>query len=181
MGQNKSSITLEGVQEVFTKNKMLAYYIGVGLFILVYYLFSTTQIYNQYIQFPVAKLFSFISAQILNFFGFPTVIDDNQLTTGVSSISIAKGCDAIAVMIIYTASVIMLPNSSMKNKMQGIWIGLAVLMFANIIRILSLVFCNIYRPELFEFLHIEFWQIIFIFLGASMFLIWLNKYAYASK
>lgn len=70
MGQNKSSITLEGVQEVFTKNKMLAYYIGVGLFILVYYLFSTTQIYNQYIQFPVAKLFSFISAQILNFLDF---------------------------------------------------------------------------------------------------------------
>ena len=105
----------------------------------------------------------------------------NELTTGVSSISIAKGCDAIAVMMIYTASVVMLPNSSFKNKMQGVWIGLAVLIFANIIRILSLVFCNIYRPELFEFLHIDFWQIIFIFLGASMFLIWLNKYAYASK
>ncbi len=181
MGQNKSSITLEGAQEVITKNKMLVYYIGVGLFILVYYLFSTTQIYTQYIQFPIAKLFSFISAQILNFIGFPTIIDDNQLTTGVSSISIAKGCDAIAVMMIYTASVVMLPNSSFKNKMQGVWIGLAVLIFANIIRILSLVFCNIYRPELFEFLHVDFWQIIFIFLGASLFLIWLNKYAYASK
>ena len=150
MGENKSSITLEGLHVVFTKNKTLAYYIGVGLFILVYYLFSTTQIYTQYIQFPVAKLFSFISAQILNLFGFPTIIDDNQLTTGVSSISIAKGCDAIAVMMIYTASIVMFPSSSMKNKMQGIWIGLAVLMFANIIRILSLVFCNIYKPELFE-------------------------------
>lgn len=181
MGENKSSIALEGAHEVFTKNKMLAYYIGVGLFILVYYLFSTSQFYAVYFQFPVAKVFSFISAQILNLFGFPTIIDDNQLTTGVSSISIAKGCDAIAVMMIYTASVVMLPNSTFKNKMQGVWIGLAVLIFANIIRILSLVFCNIYRPELFEFLHVDFWQIIFIFLGASMFLIWLNKYAYASK
>ena len=63
MGQNKSSIALVGAHEVFTKNKMLVYYIGVGLFILLYYLFSTTQIYTQYIQFPVAKLFSFISAQ----------------------------------------------------------------------------------------------------------------------
>ena len=120
MGQNKSSIALEGAHEVFTKNKMLVYSIGVGLFILLYYLFSTTQI-------------------------------------------------------------VMLPSSSMKSKLQGVWIGLTVLMIANIIRILSLVICNIYKPELFEFVHIEFWQIIFIFLGASLFLIWLNKYAYAFK
>jgi exosortase/archaeosortase family protein len=57
-------------------------------------------------------------------------------------------------------------------KLPAVVIGPLVLLVTNLVRIVSLYFVQIHAPSLFELLHVEVWQVAFIFLAVLLWVAW---------
>ena len=87
--------------------------------------------------------------------------------------SIEEGCDAIAPAILYIISVAIFPIAT-KTKWKGLIYGLLAIAVLNIIRIVTLFLTGIYAPSLFEFMHVDFWQAIFIVFTVGLWIYWMK-------
>ena len=58
------------------------------------------------------------------------------------------------------------------TKLPGVFIGTFALMSLNLVRIVSLYYVRRYRPDVFEFMHVEVWQALFIFLAVLFWALW---------
>jgi len=83
------------------------------------------------------------------------------------------GCDALEPSALFIAAVLAFP-APVLLKIAGILIGTFCLLFLNLVRIVSLFLIGVYYPDVFDVLHLDIWQILFILLTLVFFLIWLQ-------
>ncbi len=76
-------------------------------------------------------------------------------------------------MALYIAGIVAFP-ALLKKKFTGLIVGLLVIFFLNIVRIVALFLTGIYMPSLFEAMHVEVWQVIFILVAIALWFIWLR-------
>ena len=122
---------------------------------------------------PILDLYSSISAGILNIFGFGVDARGSLLSSTSFSVSIEEGCDAIAPAILYAISVLIFPIA-WSLRWKGFLFGLLAIAILNIIRIISLYLIGVYVPSLFEFMHVEFWQAVFIVFTVGLWIYWMR-------
>lgn len=161
-------------KDKWEKNKTSYLFI---LSILVFGIFSfwlTSRPFFESISQPILNIYADISNGILNVLGQQTKANNENIYSSDFSIQIKKGCDAIAPMILYTLSILFFPVA-FKHKPKGILIGLLLLFVLNIVRIVSLYLTGKYVHSLFEIMHTDVWQIIFIVFTLYLWLIWLKK------
>lgn len=104
-------------------------------------------------------------------FGDPTVrVFGNQLVGGVS-LTVAKNCDAMDVNILFVSAIVAFP-AAWGRRAVGIAGGLALLIAANISRIVSLYYIGVSWPGSFEAVHAEVWPFAMVALAVSEFLLW---------
>ena len=92
------------------------------------------------------------------------------------SVSIKKGCDAVLPILLYVSAILAFPVT-WKAKTSGILVGISLLLFINLIRIISLFWIGKYHPDYFNFFHLDVWQVVFIFLGILFWWVWIKKVA----
>ena len=127
---------------------------------------------------PVLNLYASISSVLLNLIGQGTTAVQQTVDGDAFSVNIKQGCDAIAPMLLYLSAVVLYPISA-KWKWQGLLGGLSILFVLNIIRIVTLYLSGAYGSiEFFDFMHIEFWQVLYIILTVFVWLVWIR---WASK
>jgi len=114
-----------------------------------------------------------LSAGILNIFGADVTSRAEIISSDDFSVSIEEGCDAIAPAILYAISVAIFPIAT-RTKWRGLFLGLLAIAVLNIIRIVSLYFTGVHAPSLFEFMHVDFWQAIFIVFTAGIWIYWMR-------
>lgn len=122
---------------------------------------------------PLLSLYSEISAVILNIFGYGVNASGPILSSSQFSVSIEEGCDAIAPAILYAISVAIFPIA-WSVRWRGLVYGLLAIMALNIIRIITLYITGIHMPDLFEFMHVDFWQAIFIVFTVGIWIYWMR-------
>ncbi|MBK6354442.1 MAG: archaeosortase/exosortase family protein [Saprospiraceae bacterium] len=170
---------LTGLQPTFVqkymKNELIQYAFIMVLVLIVFFLFSSTGIYEKFIQQPISILFASGSANILKLFGYQSWAEDMNIHCGAAVVSISKGCDAIAPIFLSSLAISLFPKVTLQNKVSGILWVVLVLGILNLVRILSLVFSQLYFPEIFDFLHIEFWQFVFLVSSGALFIYWLIR------
>jgi exosortase/archaeosortase family protein len=145
--------------------------------ILVFGIFSfwiTSRPFFESISQPILNVYAEISNGILNILGQDTNSNNENIYSSDFSIQIKKGCDAIAPMILFALSILFFPVA-FKHKPKGILIGLFLLFVLNIIRIVSLYLTGKYVHGLFDIMHTDVWQIIFIVFTLYLWLMWLRK------
>jgi len=118
-------------------------------------------------------MYSWLSALVLNIFGYGVSADGAYLSSNDFSVSIEEGCDAIAPAILYAVSVAIFPIS-WKYRWRGLVFGLLAIIVLNVIRIITLFITGIHAPSLFEFMHVEFWQAIFIVFTVGIWIYWMK-------
>ena len=147
-----------------------------GTFLVICLLFylATNMEWFQTFRKPLLSMYSGISAFILNIFGYGVSSDGSFLTSEDFSVSIEEGCDAIAPAILYAVSVAIFPLA-WKYRWRGLVYGLLAIAVLNLIRIVSLFITGIHAPSLFEFMHVDFWQAIFIVFTVAIWIYWMKR------
>lgn len=133
---------------------------------------------------PLTNFISFCSAKLINwvspagspetfwtadsgFFRAAVLVQNGKKVFGIWDV-----CNGIDLMFIYSAVIILLPNS-VGRKLMFLLSGNILFVFANILRIVSLYFIFRIKPDLFDFSHHYFFTLLmyaFIFIGWILFI-----------
>lgn len=177
-----SSLSLkQRFQEEWVEKYPILVFLGIfALIMIVFYIFYLTPLYSDYVLAPWTRLNAWIGAGILSIFGFGTSSMGDTISSSDFTISVKQGCDAIEPTVLFIAGVLAFP-APWRNKWIGLPVGIAFLLAVNFIRILSLYLVGIWWPDGFEFMHIDFWQVLFILLAVLAWGYWIRWSSKKSK
>jgi exosortase/archaeosortase family protein len=141
---------------------------------ILFFIFSNQPWFEPYSK-KILGGYAHISSFILNLFGQNTSVSGEDIVSSAFSISVRKGCDAIAPMILFIFGIAFFP-ANYKHKLRGIAFGIVVLALVNIIRIVSLYFIGKFTNQrFFDIMHVDIWQILFIMITLYIWVQWLKK------
>lgn len=115
-----------------------------------------------------------VQYELLRLLGAETSLDGNLVQFGDFGVRIIEECTGIFEAIIFLAAVLAFPASPAK-KAIGIALGAPLLYLFNLLRILVLLVVGRHHPELFEFMHLYFWQATLILMITSVWLLWIFR------
>jgi exosortase/archaeosortase family protein len=87
------------------------------------------------------------------------------------AISIRRGCDGLEPAWIFCSAVLAFPARA-RRKAAIIPVGVAVILLANLVRVLSLYFIGARMPAFFPVAHLELWPAAFMVLVIAIWLRW---------
>ena len=155
------------------RRSFVKFWLGFLGIMLLFYILNIQPFYIKNIQEPIGVFFAHLSSGLLGLMGQGTVAEGLNIASDKFSLLIQNGCDAIAPTVLVITGILLYP-AERRKKLIGIMTGLLFLFVLNLFRIVSLFFAGVYAPGYFEFLHIEFWQVVFIGLSILYFFYWLN-------
>jgi exosortase/archaeosortase family protein len=172
MNKTKNSSAQSWFDEKKPILKLLGLFlIGIITFLIITNLpFFTDVIYPKIILVNAA-----VSSLILKILGYGTTWVGDRIVSDAASISIRKGCDALAPVAIF-GSVLLAYPAAIKPKLKAVFLGVFTLLAINIIRIVSLFMFRIHAPDLFDLMHLVIWQGIFIFLALMLCFYWIKSF-----
>lgn len=143
-----------------------------GLFltfeVILYTVLISSGVYQSHLEWNAR-----MSGRILSLFLENVVVTGNHIQSPVFSITVAIGCDAIQPAAVFLAGVFSFPVP-VRAKAIGAVAGVLLISAVNLVRIVSLYFLGIHRPDLFELAHVEVWQGLFIVLALVMWILWVR-------
>ena len=115
-----------------------------------------------------------VTSSILSAFGLDVMVQGSKISIGSGIINVSRGCDAIEPFY-YFASGLIAYKQWNHRKLLYILIGAVLFAIINIVRILSLCFAVGGDKAFFDFLHLEFWQVLFILFSLSLWAFFASK------
>lgn len=79
-------------------------------------------------------------------------VEAHRLVTSSSALRITRGCEGIEMLLLLTAGLLAFP-ATLKHRVRGFLIGLAIVYFLTIARIVLLHFALRYSPNAWDMLH----------------------------
>jgi exosortase H (IPTLxxWG-CTERM-specific) len=152
---------------------VLFFVLGFAVLMILFYALLLSDYFQNGIQLQIVALDANISSFILNLLGMNTTANKEMITSPAFSISIARGCDALEAMALFASALLSFP-SKWNYKLAGFFGGIAILFTLNIVRVVSLFITGRYFPKAFEFMHVEFWQGVFILFAIGLWIFWIK-------
>ncbi len=144
------------------------------IFMLLFYMVYTTEWFQEGPLAFIMNIDANISSFLLNIFGMGTTAVGDTVSSDSFSVDIESGCDGIEAIAIFTGAVAAYPKPA-KFKYKGILWGIGFLLLMNIIRIVTLFVTGVHFPKLFDMMHVDVWQVIFIALAIACWLVWIQS------
>ncbi len=138
----------------------------------VYYVLTTTS-YAKETFFPwYLRVTAQVSGGALQTFGYDGLeVRDNAISAPGGSITVERGCDALAPMALYISAVLASPTS-LVSMMPAVVGGVLILIVLNLIRIVTLFLTRIHWSGAFDVMHLDVWQAMFIFVAILLWALW---------
>lgn len=171
-GGRKRVVEKDRFRELKDRLPVLKFTAGFIVVTVVFFLLTNSDWFDV-IRKPLLIAYTEVSSVLLNIFGMGTKANGDILFSDDFSVNIEEGCDAIAPAILYAVSILVFPVA-WKYKWKGLVYGLLAIFTLNIVRIISLFLTGIYFRSLFEIMHVEVWQAVFIVLTVVTWLYWLR-------
>jgi len=125
---------------------------------------------------PYTATVAKVSGEILRVLGEEMTIDGCLLRSPKFAVTIYNGCNGLITSIIFLAGVLAFPARPVA-KIIGVIGGLLTIQVINLVRILSLYYVGVFRPEWFNASHIVVWQSIVILSGVALWVFWATRFA----
>lgn len=165
---------IERIKSEWGERKPIILFLIAVLGILgAFYWLSAWSFYMNNIFQPAVNAYAWTGSLILNILGQGTNHAGEMISNPEFGMSVSKGCDGIAPIILLAAGIIAFP-SPWKYKWKGILFGSLALILLNLIRLVTLFLFGVYTPDLFELMHVEVWQAVFILIAILLWFWWLN-------
>ena len=143
-----------------------------GVIMAAYYLATTTTLAKESLFPWYLRVTTAVSGGVMQTFGYDGLtVGDNVLKTSGGSITVERGCDAMAPTALFIAAVLASPTS-IAMKLPAVFGGALVLMVINLVRIITLFLTRIHWPKAFDIMHLDVWQAMFIFLAILLWAVW---------
>lgn len=155
-----------------THGRDLKFLIIFAVLMTIYYFAETTHAVNDEFFPWYLRQTAVVSHGVLKATGFENVsIEDKSLIGKQGSITVERGCDAVAPTVLFMAAVIASP-AAWQLKIPAVFGGFLILMCINVFRIISLFLTRLYWPAAFDVMHLDVWQAAFIFLAIFLWAGW---------
>jgi exosortase H (IPTLxxWG-CTERM-specific) len=126
----------------------------------------------QQVVFPLYLRFNaMIAESVLNVIGEQVHRTDLSISSDRFALQVQRGCDAMEPTMLFVAAVFAFP-ATWRQRGAGALAGAATLLALNIVRIVSLFLIGAYAPALFDSVHLEIWQVVFIMLTILLWTTW---------
>ena len=96
------------------------------------------------------------------------------------SVEIIDECTGLLEMVIFLAAVLAF-STTWRNKLLGMVLGIPAIYLFNIARIEALLLSGASSKELFDFMHLYFWQATLIIMIATVWIAWLYLVVFREK
>ena len=154
-----------------THGRDLRFLLIFGFLMGAYYAATSTE-YAQERFFPAyLRLNARAGGAILGWAGYDINVADQQIRERRFSVTIGRGCDAVEPSALFVSAVLASPVPLAAKAVAAAG-GTVVLMLINLVRIMSLLLTGIYAPKLFDIMHLDIWQALFIFLAILLWALW---------
>jgi exosortase/archaeosortase family protein len=161
-----------------THGRDIRFLVIFALLMGIYFAVSTTSAMNDrffpwYLQKTAA-----VSGWIVDVLGFDGLeVRDKTLFSRRGTITVERGCDAIAPTALFLSAVMASP-AAWSLKLVGLFGGFVVLMIVNVLRIITLFWTRVFWIAAFDVMHLDIWQFLFILLAIMLWALWAS---WASK
>jgi exosortase/archaeosortase family protein len=155
-----------------SKRPMLGYGLRFAIVMATFYLFSLTPIYQQALS--GAVLFDAqVAHGIMQFIGENSVLDGATLRfNGEAIITVEPACTGFDYSWFLAAAVAAFPAALFRRGI-GIIAGVAALLLLNIVRVSSLYWIGVHRPEHFAFVHEQLWAVLLNITTVCLMVAWI--------
>lgn len=149
-----------------------------GFLMGIYFLISTTSAMNDRFFPWYLDRTAAVSGWIVDVLGYEGLeIRGKTLFSPRGTITVERGCDAIAPTALFLSAVMASP-APWSLKLVGLFGGFVVLMIVNVLRIITLFWTRVFWIGAFDVMHLEIWQFLFILLAIMLWALWAS---WASK
>jgi len=110
--------------------------------------------------------------------GSQTAVSGNLITGPGVALQVIEECTGAYEMIIFAAALWAFPTS-WRKKLWGLLLGLPLLYAINVVRMMLLALVQAHgNRNLFDFMHIYFWQATLILMILGVFILWIKLIVY---
>lgn len=110
---------------------------------------------------------------LLQVLGMQPVMQGAVVSADGFGVKIIGECSALYVLILFSSFVLAYPTT-LQNKAIGLFFGIPALFVVNTVRLVIVFLVGLWRPDLFEYIHVYLWQPIIIILIFISCLTWLR-------
>jgi exosortase/archaeosortase family protein len=132
---------------------------------------AETELFQRSVRLPSLRLSADLSAALLRGLGEQASSQDFVIRSPELSLEIGDGCDALEPIGLFAAATLAAPVA-WSLRLIGVAAGALLLFMLNQVRIVTLYYTGVHRPEVFDTAHLEIWQGIFIALTVGLWLAW---------
>jgi exosortase H (IPTLxxWG-CTERM-specific) len=132
---------------------------------------------NDHIVNPYTTFVAHESRVVLNLFGEDSKVVGQVLTSRRFSVTIFNGCNGLEAILIFVSAVLAFP-APWRSKLLGVVLGFVAIQIFNVVRVVSLFYVGILRPQWFNVSHVLVWQSLVIVFGVVLWLVWVRRYAF---
>ncbi|MBI4914703.1 MAG: exosortase H [Acidobacteria bacterium] len=129
----------------------------------------------------VKKYTTFVAHEariVLNAFGEGATVVGQTLRSPRFAVVIYNGCNGLEAMLIFVCGVLAFP-APWRRKLLGIALGFLAIQAVNIVRVVSLFYVGVLKPEWFSTAHVFVWQSAIILFAVLLWVLWVQRYAMA--
>ncbi|NWG00587.1 MAG: exosortase H [Thermoanaerobaculaceae bacterium] len=131
---------------------------------------------NDHFVNPYTTLVAHEARVALNLFGEGATVQDQVLSSPRFSVKIFNGCNGLEAILIFACGVLAFP-ASWRSQVVGIVGGLVAIQLVNVVRVVSLFYVGVFKPQWFAATHIFIWQSLIIVFAVVLWLLWAQRYA----
>lgn len=133
---------------------------------------------NEHVVNPYTTFVAHEASLVLDMFGEHARVVGQVLTSPRFSVTIFNGCNGLEAILIFVSGVVAFPARP-SRKLLGIALGFVAIQAFNVVRVVSLYYVGVLRPQWFNVSHIFIWQSLVIVFGVVLWLLWVRRYALA--
>lgn len=162
-----------GLSLAVKKHPVLVFILLFTVQMIIFYLAYMDPRVQNGLLLPWMNHYAEISGKLLNILNQDVDIFSTAITSNRFAVDIKRGCDAVEAMAILAAGIIAFPARA-RYKLTGMAAGLFLIWVLNILRIAGLFLTGVYMQSLFDIMHLEISQMIFILIAIGMWFSWLQ-------
>ena len=145
----------------------------IGLFLLV--LAGLETAYQLTAELAPMAILTEATAQVVTWLlalmGALVRLDGTVIYSPQFNMSIVSECTAITPIILLTAATLAV-RAPLGSKLKVIILGASLLHLVNLVRIISLYYVGVMRPDMVEFVHLVLWQAALVVLAVGIWVFW---------
>jgi exosortase/archaeosortase family protein len=126
---------------------------------------------KDYLVQPWTRVNVILSAALSQMIGIDVVSAGTNLRVPGMTLNVLDGCNGVFALLIFSSAVLAFP-AKLSYRALGVSLGALLILGANLIRLVNLVYVARYYPDSLEFFHVFVWQTLIIVIAFLMFLGW---------